>query len=290
MENLSLVIYTSEKHTPIAKLCAQEFNKFSNGLDIPKYVISNRFKCDTDFNSMGFTKIDCEIPYCDGGTHYSEVMLKSLSEVKTDYVLFLLEDYILMTDIKIKSLESILNVMKDENIDHVSLMSYDYSDWTNLNINYQNYGLDENIFLNLDNRYHYMLSVQPCIWKKESLIKIINRNPNISIHSFDTSYVSNIKGQKRNNLNGRYYDTPSDFWDYNFKHIALRKTNLTGNYAFDEHNGTDDYFLFLYSEIMRNGKFNFYTHKNNKIFLDKFLKDQNIDEQNNFYSKYFYND
>ena len=54
MEDLSLIVYTSENYIPIAKLFVQEFNKFSNGLSIPKYIVSNNFKCDTDFNSMVF--------------------------------------------------------------------------------------------------------------------------------------------------------------------------------------------------------------------------------------------
>jgi hypothetical protein len=290
MNNLSIVLYTSEKHTPIAKLFVQEFNKFSNGLSIPKYVVSNNFKCDTDFNSMGFNKINCEIPYCGGGTHFEKVMLRSLDEVNTDYILFFLEDYILTKNIKVDILEKLINVMVNENVDHLSLMSYDHCDWKTFDINYNHYGLNQDIFLNIDEKFLYMFSVQPCIWKKESLIKLLKHNPGIGIHTFDTSYVKNIKGQTRNNLNGESYDTPSDFWDYGFKHISLKKNELTSNYAFDEHNGEDDYFLFLYSEIMRHGKFNVISHDNNRIFLNNFLTENNINPQNREYSKYFYND
>jgi hypothetical protein len=99
-----------------------------------------------------------------------------------------------------------------------------------------------------------------------------------------------MKGQTRNTINGEYYETPSDFWDYEFKHICLNKNNSTGNYAFDEHNGEDDYFLFLYSEIMRHGKFNVLSHRNNRTFLDEFLPKNNINSQSEEYSKYFYND
>ena len=122
MEDLSLILYTSENYIPIAKLFVQEFNKFSNGLSIPKYIVSNNFKCETDFNSMGFEKVDCNIPHCDGGSHFSKVMLNSLEQVKTDYIILFLEDYILTKNIKINVLDNIINLMKNENIDHISLM------------------------------------------------------------------------------------------------------------------------------------------------------------------------
>jgi hypothetical protein len=290
MENLSLLLYTSENHTPIAKLFIQEFNKFSNGLNIPKYIVSNDFKCGNDFTSMGFNMINANIQYCLGGTHFSKVMLKSLNEIQTDFVILFLEDYILINNIKVDVLSNIMNVMVNENIDHLSLMSYEGSNWENYNIDYEKYNLDNDIFLKMNEEYLYMLSVQPCIWKRESLIKLLNNNLEVGIHSFDTSYVRNNKGEVRNNINGEFYETPPNFWDYGFKHITLNKIPLTGNYAFDEHNGEDDYLLFLYSEIMRHGKFNVLSHENNKVFLNKFLMDNNITPNNKQYSKYFYND
>jgi len=69
--------------------------------------------------------------------------------------------------------------------------------------------------------------------------------------------------------------------------IFEKKNSLTSNYTFDEHNGNDDYFLMLYSEILRFGKFNFNTHSNNRIFLEKFLSEKNIDKNHEIYYKYF---
>lgn len=290
MEDLSLILYTSENYIPIAKLFVQEFNKFSNGLSIPKYIVSNNFKCETDFNSMGFEKVDCNIPHCDGGSHFSKVMLNSLEQVKTDYIILFLEDYILTKNIKINVLNNVINLMKNENIDHISLMSYEGDDWEILNLDYKTYDLKDNIFLKMNEKYRYMFSVQPCIWKKDSLIKILNHNNNITIHTFDTTYVKNMKGQLRDSITGDNYETPFDFWDYGFTHLALNKNPLTANYAFDEHNGEDDYFLLLYSEIMRHGKFNIYSHDNNRIFLDSFLLSNNINSENKEYSKYLYDD
>ena len=74
-------------------------------------------------------------------------MLNSLEQVKTDYIILFLEDYILTKNIKINVLDNIINLMKNENIDHISLMSYEGDDWEILNVDYKTYDLKDNIFL-----------------------------------------------------------------------------------------------------------------------------------------------
>ena len=285
IHNLSVLFYTSENHVPISKLSTDEFNKFSKHINIKKYLISNDFKDDLDF--FNFEIINTLIPYCNSGTHFSEVMIKGLSKIETDYILFMLDDYVLFTDIKEDNLEKLVSVMEDEKIDHISLMSYNFKDWGVYNLDYSKYGLPQNVFLNLNTSYCYMLSVQPSIWNRESLIKLLKHNQKIGLHHFDTSYIKNMKGELRHNITNDFYETKSDFWDYGFKHLCLNKTNLTSNYAFDERDSYGDYFLFLYSEIIRYGKFNFNTHHNNKFFLEKFLNTTKITPKNQIYFKYF---
>jgi len=285
MNNLSVLYYTSENHVPIAKLSIDEFNKFNSNIDVKKYLVSNNIKHNLDFSD--FQIINTSTPYCGGGTHFGEVMIKSLSIIDTDYVLFMLDDYTLFTEIKKENLEKIVSVMSDEKIDHVSLMSYNFTNWSNYEMDYSKYNLPQNIFLNLNTSYRYMLSVQPSVWNRKSLIKLLQSNNKVALHHFDTSYVKNMKGELRHNMDGDFYETKNDFWDYDFKHLCLNKTSYTSNYAFDERNVDGDYFLFLYSEIIRFGKFNFNTHHNNKFFLEKFLNEKNITSQHPLYYRYF---
>jgi len=285
INNLSVLYYTSENHEPIAKLSIDEFNKFSRNIDIKKYLVSNNIKHNLEF--YDFQIINTLTPYCDGGTHFSQVMLKGLSIIDTEYVLFMLDDYTLFTDIKKENLERIVSVMNDEKIDHVSLMSYNFKDWEVYNLDYSKYSLPQDIFLNLNTSYRYMLSVQPSIWNRKSLIKILESNEKLGLHHFDTSYVKNMKGELRHFIDGDFYQTTPDFWDYEFKHLCLNKSHYTSNYAFDDRNGEGDYFLFLYSEIIRWGKFNFNTHYNNRDFLSKFLNEKNITSEHSIYNKFF---
>jgi hypothetical protein len=112
-------------------------------------------------------------------------------------------------------------------------------------------------------------------------------NLEINVNYLDTTNIRNLKGVRRHSLVGHNWTTENNFWDYGFKNVCLRKNKMTSNYAFDEHNAEDDYFLMLYSEILRFGKFNLNTHKNNKIFLEKFLQEKNIDKNHEIYYKYF---
>jgi len=96
-----------------------------------------------------------------------------------------------------------------------------------------------------------------------------------------------MKGELRHNMTGDFYETKDDYWDYGFKHLCLNKFDYTSNYAFDERNVDGDYFLFLYSEIIRFGKFNFKTHNNNRFFLEKFLNEKDITPQHPIYGKFF---
>ena len=285
MNNLSVLFYTSENHVPISKLSIDEFNKFSKNIDVKKYLVTNNIKDDLEFSN--FNVINTSIPYCEGGTHFSEVMIKGLLEIETDYILFMLDDYTLFTDIKKENLESMVLIMEDENIDHISLMSYDFKNWKVYDIDYSKYDLPDNILLNFNTSYRYMLSVQPSIWNRKSLIKIHESNEKLGLHHFDTSYVKNMKGELRHFMDGDFYQTTPDFWDYGFKHLCLNKSHYTSNYAFDDRNEEGDYFLFLYSEIIRWGKFNFNTHHNNKYFLEKFLNEKKITSEHPIYYKYF---
>ena len=153
INNLSVLYYTSENHEPIAKLSIDEFNKFSKNIDIKKYLVSNNIKHNLEF--FDFQIINTLTPYCGGGTHFSEVMLKGLSIIDTEYVLFMLDDYTLFTDIKKENIKKLLLVMKDGKIDHLSFQSYNFNDWKVYDIDYSKYDLPDNILLNFNTSILY---------------------------------------------------------------------------------------------------------------------------------------
>jgi hypothetical protein len=284
--NISLLTYTNETYIPIAKLAANQFNKHSAGLDIKKYIACNKFN-ENDYNDFeGYNLIDCNISLEKNGSHFARIMMNALKTIDTEYVLFFLEDYFLIKDIKVDVFKNLFNCIVDNNIDYVSLMAYHY-DWEPLNTDYTKYNLPKDILIKFDPRYFYLFSVQPSIWKRSSLIKLFEYNPFLEVHQMDITLIKNMRGHTRHNNDHEYWETPDDFWDFNFKMYTFKKSDITKNYSFDERGLEGDYLLFLYSETIRRGRFNFNTHNNNKLFLEKYLPENNITTEHPIYGRFF---
>jgi|LakMenEpi03Aug12_release.lakeMendotaPanAssembly.Ray.scaffolds.fasta_scaffold02978_10 hypothetical protein len=279
-------MYTNQNYIPIAKIALDGFFENCGDQQIKKYLVSNAFNIETKHlvENFDIELFDSNVPFSDGGYHYGKTILNLLDNIETDYVMILLDDYVVTKPIKWDNIRNLIKVMSDQKIDYFSFMSYSY-DWSELDINYTDYGLENQKLMIFDNSYFYMYSVQPCIWKRESLKEFLQKNQNLALHNMDTSNILNKKGMSRGSNNGEYYQD-KEFYDYNFKNVCFKKHSLNTNYAFDEHNGEDDYLFFLYSEIIRWGKFNLNTHQNNKTFINKLFKKYNISKESSYYNRF----
>ena len=285
-EKISLLIYSNETFLPIANLAIDEFNKFSNELNIKKYLASNKFINDDDLEYNDFIKIDANIPLENDGRHFAKILIKSLEVMDSEYVLFMPDDMFVINQIKKENLDKIINLMDGENIDHISLMSYGHN-WEIMNIDYSKYGLPNNYIFNMNMSYIFMITLQPMIWKVSSFLEFLKHNENISIREFDTSSVKNKKGQTRLGPNSDgYYETPDDFWDYGFKHCCFKRYYENTPYPFDDRPFDGDYFLFLWSEVIAGGKFNLNRGNNCRTYLMDFLEKNNIGKTHKIYGKF----
>jgi hypothetical protein len=286
--DLSLIIYTSENNVPLAKTCAELFNENAEDLRVPKYIISNKIPDTNIVSDLGFELIDTNVELKSDKSQFQEVLLKSLELVNTKYVMFFLEDYWLVNKFKTNNLEKVMNLVEDNNIDYLSLMSYGYGDWETYPTDYSKYDLPDNIILKFDERHLHMYSVQPCIWKKSSLIELLIHNPKLTMVDMDTTTVRNKKGERREgeDLYG-LWTTPKDFWDYGFQHCCFNRRGDTSFFTFDEHDGKSDYLIFQYSEVMRYGKFNIHGGSNNRNFIQKTILEKNISPEDKLYKNFF---
>jgi hypothetical protein len=286
--DLSLIIYSSQDYLPLAKTCAEIFNEKPEDLNIPKFIVSNKIPNTNVVSNLGFELIDTNIELKSDKSQFQEVLLKSLETINTKYIMLFLEDYWLVNKFKTNNLEKVMNLVEDNNIDYLSLMSYGYGDWETYPADYSKYDLPDNTILKFDERHLHMYSVQPCIWKKSSLIELLNHNPKLTMVDMDTTRVRNKKGQRREGEDSYgLWTTPNDFWDYGFQHCCFDRRSDTAFFTFDEHDGVSDYLIFQYSEIGRGGKFNFNAGSNNRIFLQRVLPERNITPENELYSRYF---
>lgn len=286
MEKITVLFYTNETYCPIANLSIDEFNRFSKDLEIKKILVSNKFNENDGLSYLDFEKVDASVELRSDTRHFAKVILKGLEKVTTKYVLFLLDDTLVINDIKIKNLESVLNFMDGEEIDHLSLMSYGHP-WEVVNADYKSYGLPDDYIFNTPKSYVHMFSLQPAIWKTSSFIELLEHNTDISIKEFDVSHFKNKKGEIRGGADGEgHIYTPDNFWDYGFKHCCFKRYFENTPFPFDDRPEEGDYFLFLWNESIVGGKFNINRHNNCRHHILKFLKEKNITKEHPIYGKY----
>jgi hypothetical protein len=287
VDNVALLMYTSEPYLPIAKLSINEFNRYSEGHEISKYMVSNKIPNSKDFDNLDFSVLDANVNLSSDSRHFAEVLIFALEKIKEKYIILWLEDTFVSVPIKYDNLNSLIRLMDDNEINHLSLMSYGH-DWKIMDLDYTKYGLPNNLLFEMPNSYVYTFSVQPAIWKTETLLDILKHNIGISLHEFDTSNVKNKLGDKRGGDRGDgYINTPEGFWDYNISHTCFKRTFETTQYCFDDRPIEGDYFLFLYSGAIRGGKFDFGTHNNTRIYIKKFLEENNITNEHPEYKNFF---
>jgi hypothetical protein len=264
IKNLSFVMYTNEKYLPIAKLSVDKVLEYFK-LSVPKYLATNRLNKNFDLDYCDFKIIDTNTPFKNDGSHFRNVMLTLLNNhVKTKYFLYFSEDYYLIKPFKINNLIKLLCYIEDKDIGYMSLIGHPQF-YGSKNNDTESYDLPDIMQLN-PMSYIYSFSMQPCIWNKDFFLQIIDSNQRLTLPILDTTNFKNRKNQPL-----------SSGWDYNWTpHSFVFDSSLFGNYAFDTHNGIDDYYILLYSEIVRGGKFNLNTHNNNKNTVNSIIKQYNI--------------
>ena len=134
-----------------------------------------------------------------------------------------------------------MNLIKCENIDYFGFDDIGgilkLSDFEKLNSSCESNIKDELYLRHKD--YQYLFSVQPCIWKRKSLIELLESHENISLHDLDETkpYIRESGLKFKSTMSGL-----RSCFDYAFN-IDLQKR-------------PDDYYIIAYTEIVRHGCFN----------------------------------
>jgi hypothetical protein len=275
MKDISFIVYTNESYYDLLKLTLPHTIKNTNHLDSVIHVVSNKIPKNLNFPSVNF--IDCETELMLDGGHFGNTLLKALNKIEQEYVLFLCDDYLIKSPIKKERFHNIVDVMKSLNADYMALgtqkhLVYYIPNWNKPKINSLNYGFPDGCFYELDERIRHLYSVQPCIWKKSSLIELLTFNPNITLHQLDNTDILNKKGERRNLdefYNYSFYEEKPNFFDYGFKNFCYHYP--PESYHIDEKPLNSEYFLIDYVEIVRNGKF-LNANVNAKLILEEVYK------------------
>jgi hypothetical protein len=233
MDNLRVVFFTNQNNYELAELAVDYFKKNSKGLKIN--IVSNNFHTNSTFYHTDIEYFNMGVNYQYNGKHFGESMMKYLNQISEEYIFFFCDDYFVINKVDEEKLQTLLNYIECEKIDY-----FGFDDMNPGDTKYEekvylsscdHFNKSHFIVRNDDHRYKY--SVQPCIWKKGSLLRVLSNN--ISLHNLDQTIdtlkeINNIKALG-NNL----------------------KSHMT--YLSSEQIEKIDYFVISYVEIVRNGVF-----------------------------------
>lgn len=182
-EKLHFVIYTNESSIPLSEVSLKEF-LLNCPPDSKVSVVSNNI---INLNDSSISKyyFNAEVPQMNG-KQFSTVMSKFLDHINEEFILFNCDDYIIYNQIDKKGLNTILNLMTNHNIDYFSFDRKLYCDTKTFDA-FNNEYFPQNLINIIPKSHYYRFSVQPCIWRKSSLINLFEKFKNISVHDLETN-------------------------------------------------------------------------------------------------------
>lgn len=288
--NVHFVIHANEKTLPIAGLCLSYFEKYCGLDNINISVIGNKFITDNLPYKDKVNYISPNIDFDDGGHHFSPVLTKACNEIKEDYIFFFCEDYMLVEDVDFNALDKLVALMNGDNVDMFSFAANQPA--ANNFQKYENnvkYGFVENDIYHVWDGYMYQYSVQPCLWRKSSLLELLNHNPTLRLHHLDTSHIKGKAGTYRtidHSGSAQKYVGWTEKDKYNHKILCPR------HMIFDYYPEAGQRFVINYIEVLKTGKF--ILPENSRLAVDnrivqlifKMIDDNNL-KNNPDFNRYF---
>lgn len=278
MNKVTIVVYTNEKYFDLLFLTLPYTVKHTQDTEMQISVVSNKIPNQERINNIRY--IDSNVEFCPEGSHFRDTLMYALEIIDTEYILFLCDDYLIKSPIHTDRLYEIVDVLDELKGDYFYLGTQKHVEnfiktWNKVVTQASLLSFPENCFYELDTSYRHLYSVQPCIWRKSSLIELLYYNPNLSLHQLDNTDIVNKKGKKRHLIdfyNFSFYETEESFFDYGFKNFCYHYPPLS--YHVDERPLDSEFLVLDYIEIIRNGKF-ITSEVNSKKILNEILKQNN---------------
>lgn len=228
LDLLQTVIYTNNNSVPLAEIALSEFLYFApNGFN--PLILTNGLP-------INYTPTHPEAIYNTnvankGGKQFSEVMLKFLKGINQKYIFLLLDDYITYKKFSKFDFNKLITFMEDNNVDYFSFDKKQARLTEQFN-NYKNEIYDDGLLNEISNIDIHRYSVQPCIWNRESFIRLLQKYPDIGIHTLETDETIAKEDLKTIGFN----------W-----HILDPKIPIT--------EGFEHHFVYSWAEVVRHGVF-----------------------------------
>ena len=280
MKDISFVVFTNENYFDLLYLTLPYTIENTKHLNKTINIVSNKIPQHEKFDGVNY--IDSNVNFSGDGSHFRDSLLFALNQIPEDYILFLCDDYLIKSPINKNRFDNIINILDIINGDYLALGTQKHIEnfvvnWEKPNITLSEYGFPDGCFYKFDVTARHMYSVQPCVWKKSSLIELLIHNPSLTLHQLDNTNILNKKGENRQLsefFNFSFYENKENFFDYGFNNFCYHYPPIT--YHVDEKPLSTDFLLIDYIEIVRHGKF-LDADVNSKDILNNILNsDENI--------------
>ena len=228
MSDITLVILSSDPYQPILKVWEKYFNK--HWPQCPYKVLSpcNHKHFESDTINFVVTGIDAR----EDATHFKPMLLQVLDKVDTEYILYMVEDQILVNDVIEENFIHTIDYMRRFDISKVRCLSMPGPDKS---LEVQSSFMCNRDFGIISKDNMYRNSLQAAIWRKRDFVELLN--------------------SRQNDFSGWELETSDDFRDYSKKWNYIACKQGKGGTLISREEGQGDSPLLQYVELVRWGKF-----------------------------------
>ena len=172
MNNLSLAIYSHSSYYDCLAPCLDRFKRFGN----PNCKFEHKFLLlDQEDSFEGYDVLKYTDAAC-----YTARLVETVSQIPTDYLLFLHEDMILYEGISKTYMNLAIEAIMQDDIDCIKLIKCDDNF---LEAPYKN----SRFLKSIPTTANLLFAVQPTLWNKESYLNVLKANPDKNIWQLEAS-------------------------------------------------------------------------------------------------------
>lgn len=157
-KNLTVLIGTCDKYHKLwdnFQICFDRYWKFNT----KNIFVSEKLEVPT------ITKTKFDTITFDGNSKWGARMLRGVESCQTDYIYFILDDYFLNYEMSNSQLDNYLQQMKLHNMDRLQISPSGFQQYQSV---------DYTDFLKFKQNSSYLISMQPSIWNKRFLQKVLS--------------------------------------------------------------------------------------------------------------------
>lgn len=267
MHDLRFIFFTNEKNIDFFSLTLKYFLKHVKDNENVSVILNRITKNDLPYKDK-VQYIDAEVEFDDQGRHLGRSLGKIAPQFKEKYLFLFLDDYFLISDINYQELNDVINLMDKENVDCFSFEYRGGEESANTVPFITDYEPLKGKLHMKTNNNRYLYSLQPSIWKKESLQEIY-QNFDFTLHEIDETRSDIKEKNKFKCLN-------NDLHSF-FNHINPNEVK---------------HFVIAYCELIRHGVFptlenGFYLSEEEPLIklIRKIIKENDLINKKEFYNK-----